>query len=71
MNDHLYIATLESDGEIFMLPCVGHDELAASVKISEHCGARVVRVSDVEQEIKVLLKLCKLEGLAKRWALLA
>lgn len=67
MRDHLYIVRQVLDGDEFLSPCVGEDELAQHVTMVEHFGARLLSVADVEYGLAGFVRCCYLEGLAKRW----
>lgn len=68
MNARLYVIRHEIEGEQFISPCVGEDELAVHARMAEHLGARLLEISDLEFEITRFVWTCCLEGEVKGWA---
>jgi len=68
-ESRLYVVTHEIDGERYMSPCVGDDELKTRVDEAERFGAELKDVVDVEGELRYFLWDCCFEGLMQGWNL--
>jgi hypothetical protein len=69
MNTHLYIVRHEIEGDTYISPCVGDEELKVHIEMAEHFGAHLAGVSDIEFELGRFVWECCFEGTIKGWAL--
>ena len=68
-ESRLYVVTHEIDGERYMSPCVGDDELKNKVNEAERFGAELKDVLDVEAKLYRFVWDCCFEGLMQGWNL--
>ena len=68
-ESRLYVVTHEIDGERYMSPCVGDDELKNKVNEAERFGAELKDVLDVEAKLDRFVWDCCFEGLMQGWNL--
>ena len=67
MNGHLYIIRHQFNGEEYIHPCIGEDEMSSYADTAERMGARLVGISDMEFALNVFLFDCCFEGVIKEW----
>ena len=67
MNTNLYVVQHEVDGECYVSPVIGDDELRIHIEMAENFGARLVSITDVERELHRFVWDCCFEGMMNRW----
>ena len=65
--NHLYLVEHIVEGETFLSPCVGEEELSVHVAMAEEYGADSFRIIDIEYELNRFMWDCCFEGQMKEW----
>lgn len=66
-NQHLYLVKHEVDGERYVAPVVGDDELVVHLEMAESFGAHLAGIMDVDFELRRFVWNCCFDGVMNRW----